>query len=278
MRTPPPDATAALPHGLPMFDPVQLLGLFVLALVAGIIDAMAGGGGLLTLPGLLATGISPISALATNKVQAIFSVGSASYHFWKSGRLPVLKLWRPALAAFAAAVAGAACVSVIDASLLKKIVPFFLIGLCGWLLLAEDFGKKRGEAKIRFSTAAITLVPLVGFYDGFFGPGTGTFYAFGLVGLVGFALDQATIQAKLYNFMSNLGALIFFLIKGHIVWSFAFVMACGMVAGGSIGARLVLKHGTGLIKPLLIVTSLAMSLRLLWQNGTLAHLWQAVAG
>lgn len=261
-----------------MFDPLQLLGLFVLALVAGTIDAMAGGGGLLTVPGLMATGIPPISVLATNKMSAIFSPISAVYHFWKSGRLPVLKLWRPALFSMLAAMAGAASISLIDTNILKQMVPFFLIGLCGWLLISEDLGKTPGTPKLSLSTAAITLVPLVGFYDGFFGPGTGTFFALGLVGLAGLALDQATMQAKLYNLMSNLGALIFFLVQGHIVWPFAIVMASGMVTGGAIGARLVLKHGTGLIKPLLIVTSLAMSLRLLWQNGVLPSLWHALAG
>jgi uncharacterized membrane protein YfcA len=260
-----------------MYDPLQLLGLFVLALVAGTIDAMAGGGGLLTIPGLMATGLPPVTVLATNKFQAIFSSASATYHFWKSGRLPVLKLWKPALASMLAAAAGAASLTFINPGLLRDMVPFLLIGICGWLLLSDDLGKEPGAARVKFSVLAVTLVPLVGFYDGFFGPGTGTFFAMGMVALGGFALDQATMRAKLFNFMSNLGALIFFLFTGHIVWIIAIVMACGMVTGGAIGARLVLKHGTGLIKPLLIVTSLAMSVRLLWQNGTLAA-WASAFG
>lgn len=252
-----------------MVDPLELAGLFVLALVAGTIDAMAGGGGLLTVPGLLATGLPPISALATNKVQAIFSSLSATVHFWRAGKLHLRLLWRPALLSMLGAACGAACLSLIDPSILKQIVPFLLVGICGWLLLSEDFGKEQRAPRLSFSTVAVTLVPLVAAYDGFFGPGTGTFFALGLVALAGLSLDQATVQAKLYNLMSNFGALIFFLVKGHIVWPIALVMACGMVAGGQIGARLVLKHGTGLIKPLLIVMSLAMSARLLWQNGTL---------
>ena len=261
-----------------MFDPAQLLGLFVLALIAGTIDAMAGGGGLLTVPGLMATGIPPVSALATNKFQAIFSPISASYHFWRAGRLDLAKLWRPALLSAGAAALGAAGLSHIDPNTLKQMVPFLLMGICGWMLLSEDFGKAPGEARLSHAAAGLTLVPLVGFYDGFFGPGTGTFFALGLVGLTGLTLDQATVEAKLFNLMSNLGALLFFLVKGHIVWSFAIVMASGMVTGGAIGARLVIRHGTGLIKPLLIATSLIMSLRLLWQNGTLAHWGALLAG
>jgi len=252
----------------------MLLSLFVLALVAGTIDAMAGGGGLLTIPGLMATGISPIAALATNKMQAIFSPLSATYHFWRSGRLEIRALWKPALLAMLGAASGAACLTFVDPGLLKRLVPFLLIAICGWLLLSEDLGRKPRPARLSMALVLASLVPLVGFYDGFFGPGTGTFFALGLVGLAGMTLDAATMQAKLYNLMSNLGALIFFLFTGHIVWLYAVVMACGMVAGGSLGARLVLKHGTGLIKPLLIVTSLAMSTKLMWQNGTLTQLWK----
>lgn len=258
-----------------MADPWQLFGLFVLALVAGTIDAMAGGGGLLTVPGLMATGIPPVSALATNKFQAIFSSLSATVHFWREGRIDLKALWRPAVMSMLGAACGAACVSFIDPSLLKSLVPFLLIGVCGWLMLSQDFGRKPGKPHLSFFVASFSFVPLIGFYDGFFGPGTGTFFALGMVALLGMGLDQATMHAKLYNLMSNAGALAFFLVKGHIVWSYGIVMACGMVAGGSLGARLVIKHGTGLIRPLLIVTSLAMSLRLLWQNGTLAQLWAA---
>lgn len=256
-----------------MADPLHLAGLFVLALVAGTIDAMAGGGGLLTVPGLMATGIPPISALATNKFQAIFSSASATVHFWRSGRLDLRACWRPAVMSMLGAIAGAASLTLIDPGTLRALVPFFLIGVCGWLLLSEDFGREPGPARLSFLVTAVTFVPLIGAYDGFFGPGTGTFFALGLVALLGIGLDQATMQAKLYNFASNLGALAFFLINGKIVWPFAIVMACGMVTGGSIGAHLVLRHGTGLIKPLLIVTSLAMSARLLWQQGIPQQLW-----
>jgi len=261
-----------------MADPWHLFGLFVLALVAGTIDAMAGGGGLLTVPGLMATGIPPVSALATNKVQAIFSPLSATVHFWRLGRIKLTALWRPAMMSALGAACGAACVSFVDPALLKALVPFLLIGVCGWMLLSHDFGRTPGKQRLPFFAVAFVYVPLIGFYDGFFGPGTGTFFALGMVALVGVSLDQATIEAKLYNLMSNFGALIFFLVKGHIVWPYAIVMACGMVTGGSLGARLVIKHGTGLIRPLLITTSLAMSVRLLWQNGTLAQIWAMMAG
>jgi uncharacterized protein len=248
------------------FDLVQLSGLFALAFVAGTIDAMAGGGGLLTLPGLMATGIPPVSALATNKFQAIFSSLSATLHFWRCGRLNPAALWRPALLSMLGAGFGAAAVTFVDPGVLKVLVPFLLIGVCAWLVVSPRLGKSEGKALISFAATGFTLVPLVGFYDGFCGPGTGTFFAMGLVALLGLTLDQATMQAKLYNFMSNLGALLFFLVAGHIYWRAGIVMAVGMTLGGTAGAKLVLRHGTGLIKPLLIAVSLAMSLRLLWQQ------------
>jgi uncharacterized membrane protein YfcA len=216
-----------------MTDPVTLLGLFVLALIAGTIDAMAGGGGLITIPGLMATGLPPISVLATNKMSAIFSPLSAAYHFWKAGRLNIASLWKPALLSGLGAACGAASLTFIDPGLLKQLVPFFLIAICGWLLLSEDLGKTAGPVRVPFAVLAVSLVPAIGFYDGFFGPGTGTFFAMSLVGLAGYALDQATVEAKLYNFMSNFGALTFFLFTGHIVWIVAAVMAAGMIAGGS---------------------------------------------
>lgn len=261
---------------MPSFDPLFLSGLFAIALVAGTIDAVAGGGGLLTVPALMATGIPPVSALATNKAQAIFSSFGATLHFLRRGRLDLRTLRRPAILSCIAAAAGAACVSFIDPQVLRMLVPFLLIGVCAWMILRPKLSEG-ARPRLSLAVTGISLVPLVAFYDGFFGPGTGTFFALGLVGLAGLRLEEATIQAKLYNFMSNLGALVFFLLAGHIVWTYAAVMAAGMLIGGQLGARLVLRHGAGLIRPLLIVTSLAMSLRLLWQNGMLQRLWSAIA-
>ena len=258
-------------------DPLYLSGLFAIALVAGTIDAVAGGGGLITLPALMATGIPPLSALATNKLQAIFSVFSATLHFWRKGRLDLRALRRPAFASFLGAAAGAASVSFINPGALKLLVPLLLIAICVWLALHPRIGQST-RPHLSPAAAGVTLVPLVGFYDGFLGPGTGTFFALGLAGLAGLALDDATIEAKLFNFMSNFGALVFFLAAGRIAWLYGLVMAAGMMAGGQIGAQLVLRHGAGLIRPLLIVTSLAMSLRLLWQQGMVQQLWRALAG
>jgi uncharacterized membrane protein YfcA len=110
---------------------------------------------------------------------------------------------------------------------------------------------------------------LIGFYDGLFGPGTGAFYAFGAAAILGVGLDEATIRAKIYNFGSNCGGLYLLSAEGHTAWAYGAVMAAGTFIGGMIGARLILRHGVRLVKPLVVAMSLAMSFKLLWHQGTI---------
>ncbi len=249
----------------------SLAWLFVLALVAGIIDAMAGGGGLLTVPGLMATGLDPVSVLATNKLQGTFGSLSATLHFWRKGKISLRAHFWSALAAFLGSVAGAASLAFIDPSLLKLWVPYLLIAVAIWVLFSPKLGDIPRKSRISLTCCALSFTPLIGYYDGFFGPGTGTFFALGLVSLLGVTLEEATLRAKLYNFASNLGALLFFLFSGHIHWLYGGVMLLGMLIGGNIGARLILRQGTKLIKPVLVTMSIAMSIKLLWQQGLFSN-------
>ena len=252
---------------------VTLGWLFLVALVAGIIDAMAGGGGLLTLPSLLAVGLDPVSALATNKSQGIFSSLSAAVHFWRKGKLTLRDHALPAGAAFAGGLIGAISISLADPHFLKILVPFLLIAIALWVLLSPQLGHVDRKGRLSFAACSLSLIPVVGFYDGFLGPGTGTFYALGLVSLLGLTLHEATLRAKLYNFASNLGGLSFFFFSGHIVWTYGLTMITGTIIGGTIGARMIIQHGTKLIKPMLVIMSLAMSVKLLWQQGILQKLF-----
>jgi uncharacterized membrane protein YfcA len=256
---------------------LTLGGLFLLAVVAGTIDAMAGGGGLLTVPGLMATGIEPVSVFATNKLQGTFSSLSAMIHFWRKGQIKLRDHLWPASAAFMGSVAGAVCVSYSNPQFLKSFVPFLLIAIALWVLLSPKLGQVERKSRISPLTSYLTLIPVVGFYDGYFGPGAGTFYAFGLVSLMGLTLHEATMRAKIYNLGSNLGALMFFLFTGHIHWLYGAVMIVGMFIGGNMGARLILKHGTNLIKPVLVAVSLTMSAKLLWQQNIIQS-WFGLSG
>jgi len=254
------------------FSYLTLLWLFLTALVAGIVDAMAGGGGLLTLPALLAVGLDPISALATNKFQGIFSPLSATLHFWRKDKLKLRDHALPALGAFVGSILGATCISLADPHFLKLLVPFLLVAIAIWVLFSPQLGQVERKARISFALCSLTFTPIIGFYDGFFGPGTGTFLAFGLVSLLGLTLHEATLRTKIYNLASNAGALLFFLFSGHVVWILGITMVIGMTVGGNIGARLILRHGTNLIKPVLVVISLAMSAKLLWQQNIIQNL------
>lgn len=247
-------------------EPATLAWLFLLALVAGTIDAMAGGGGLLTVPGLMATGINPISVLATNKLQGTFGALSATLHFRRKGKIRLRDHRWPALASFMGAMAGSASLAYIDPEYLRQIIPFLLIAVALWVLFSPQLGEYSRKARISLALCTLTFIPLIGYYDGFFGPGTGTFFAVGLVSLLGVTLNEATLRAKIYNLSSNLGALSFFLFSGNINWHYGLTMLCGMYIGGNLGARLILKHGTRLIKPVLVIMSLAMSIKLLWQQ------------
>jgi uncharacterized protein len=245
-------------------DLLHLVLLFFLAVAAATIDAMAGGGGLLTVPGLLATGLDPVTALGTNKFQGTFGALSSTYRFWRSGKLDLKKYLSSSLFAFAGGLAGAATVMVVKPDTLKSIIPFLLIAIACWVLFSPKLGDVPTKAKIPFITYIGFFIPFIGFYDGFLGPGAGSFYALSAVALLGLKLDEATARAKLYNFMSNLAPLLFFLAQGKIFWLFGGVMAVGNLIGGQIGARLVIRHGTGVIRPLLVVISFAMSAKLLW--------------
>jgi uncharacterized membrane protein YfcA len=257
-------------------SPELLVLLFALAVFAGLIDTMAGGGGLLVVPGLMAAGLDPISAFATNKLQAIFGTASATVQFWRRGRVRLKDHLFPAGVAFLSAVCGAATLSYLEPRLLSAIVPFILISVALLLLLKPSLGEIARTARMSRLAGAFTLIPLIGFYDGFFGPGTGTFFALGAVAVLGDRLEEATIHAKIYNFMSNLGGLLFFIGSGRPAWVYGAVMAAGTLIGGNLGARLILKHGVGVIKPLIVAVSLALSTRLLWQQGTIQDVSKAV--
>jgi len=237
--------------------------LFTLALVAGLIDAIAGGGGLITVPALLWVGLPPVAALATNKAQAVWGSFAATAHFARQGTLDLRRAAFTVVCTFIGSALGALLVQHLGSDLLARLVPLLLIGFALYFLFSPRISDLDSRQRISLPIFALTLGFGVGFYDGFFGPGTGTFFAMGFVALLGFGMRRATAHAKLLNFTSNLAALLFFLLGGHVVWSLALIMAGGQLAGGWLGAHLVIRHGTRLVKPVLVFASLAISLKLL---------------
>jgi uncharacterized membrane protein YfcA len=246
--------------------------LFILALSAGVIDTMAGGGGLIVVPGLMMAGLDPVSALATNKLQAIFGTCSAAVCFWRKGKARIRDLILPVAIAFVCAFCGAISLSYLDPAFLKYAASILLMAVALLILFKPELGDVPRKRRLSFIGGSLTVIPLIGFYDGFFGPGTGAFFAMGGVMFLGLAMDEATIRAKFYNLASNLGGLVFLSLAGHTSWFYGAIMAVGAIIGGNLGARLILTHGTRLIRLVLVCVSLAISIKLLWHHGLLQNL------
>jgi uncharacterized membrane protein YfcA len=256
-----------MPISPEIFTPELLLLLAGVAGIAGFIDAIAGGGGLLVLPVLLWAGLTPAQALATNKLQAVFGSFSATVRFIRQGSIDLRAMFRAIIFAFVGAACGTICIQLIHTDALEKLIPILLISFALYFLFSPRVGDKDAKPRISLGLFSFTIAFIIGFYDGFFGPGTGSFFAMAFVMLLGYNLIKATAHAKLLNFTSNLAALIFFILGGQVIWKVGLVMAVGQLVGGYIGAHMVLRHGTALIRPLLVIISLAITLKLLMFNG-----------
>jgi uncharacterized membrane protein YfcA len=231
--------------------------LFAVGTLAGLIDAIAGGGGLITVPALLWSGLDPVSALATNKAQGVFGSGAATANFARQGAIDLRQAWPAVACAFIGAGGGAAAVQYLGGDTLARIVPLLLIAFALYFLFSPRVSDLDSRQRLGEGAFALLVGTGVGFYDGFFGPGTGTFFAMGYVGLLGYNLRRATAHTKLLNFASNLAALAFFIAGAHVAWALALPMAAGQFIGAWAGSHLVLRHGTRLIRPLLVLAALA---------------------
>ena len=242
---------------------IELLGLlFLTGLLAGTLDSIAGGGGLIAFPVLLGTGISPVQALATNKLQGSFGTTTAALHFLRHGEIDRHGLLFAMLCTFIGAALGTVAVSHIDSRVLMTFIPVLLIANAIYFLISPRVGDVERHRRISLGAFSLIIGTGLGFYDGFFGPGTGAFFALAFVSLLGFSMKKATAHSKVLNMTSNLAALLFFILGGHVVWSIGLVMAAGQVAGATVGAHLVIRRGTALIRPLLVIVSIALTVKL----------------
>ena len=240
--------------------------LFFIAMLAGFIDSIAGGGGLLTVPALLAVGLPPSSALATNKLQSTGGSFSASLYFIRE-RMVDLKQQKFAITfAFIGSALGTLSVMHIQADFLKLLLPILTISVGLYFLLSPTIGENDRKSRLTIIQFALLPALAIGFYDGFFGPGAGSFYAVAYITLAGFNLTKATAHTKVLNFTSNLAGLIFFIVGGEVVWSIGLVMLVGQFIGARLGAKMVIAKGRKLIRPMLITVSTIMSIKLIYEN------------
>ncbi|WP_149588686.1 TSUP family transporter [Tabrizicola flagellatus] len=250
-----------------MFEIATHLALLLIlaAFCAGFVDSIAGGGGLISVPALLLAGASPVEALATNKLQGTFGAATATVAYARAGHVrPQGQLWMAAVSALAGA-AGALMAHMIPTEVLRLVMPVVLIGVAAFFALKPGLSDDARAERMKPAVFAVTAVPLIAAYDGFFGPGTGSFFMMGFVLLAGFGVLKATAHTKMLNFASNLGSLAVFVFSGATWWAVGLAMAAAQVAGATLGARLAMRVGARLIRPLLVATSTGMALRLLWQ-------------
>ena len=240
-----------------------LVFLFAVAGIAGFIDAIAGGGGLITLPALLWAGLPPVQALATNKLQGSFGTLSASLHFIFNGKLLHKNLFPLIVATFLGALSGTLMVQMLPDDLMRKTVPLLLILFAVYFLFSPRISDEDANQRFPFHWFALALCLPIGFYDGFFGPGTGSFFVMAIVSLLGYNLTRATGITKILNLTSNLTALLFFALGGHVVWELGLVLGIAQASGAWLGAKAAIRHGAAIIRPLLVIISIAVSLKLL---------------
>lgn len=241
---------------------MEMFVVSLASLLAGFIDAIVGGGGLVLTPALFATFPSapPATLLGTNKGAAIWGTAMATYQYNRRVQLPWRAMLPAAAACFMAALGGAWLVTEVSPDYLRKALPFMLVLVLGYTLAKKELGRHHtprfaGQHEI---AVACAIAVVIGFYDGFFGPGTGSFLVFLLVRLLGYDFLNASAGAKLLNTASNAAALLLFTAKGHVWWHLVVVMAVANLAGSLAGTHLALKHGTGFVRKVFIVVVVAL--------------------
>lgn len=246
------------------FPPETLLLFALVGLVAGAVDAIAGGGGLVTVPTLILGGLDPISAIATNKLQGTVGTAAATARFARAGALDLRSRETGGLAAaaFIGAIVGAGLVSVAPVEAMRALLPALLVAVALYFAFGPRLGDVDRRARLTPAAFAAGVALPVGVYDGVFGPGAGSFYMIGLVALLGLGAARAVARTKLLNLASNLAGLIVFVIAGHVVWSAGLAMSLGTLIGAQVGAGLALRHGVAVVRPLVIVVALLLAFRL----------------
>jgi uncharacterized membrane protein YfcA len=243
-------------------SPLATAILAGVGLLAGFVDAIAGGGALLTLPALLLAGFDPVSALATNKLQSSFGSGSATFAFARRRLIDFRGSLGLVAATFAGACLGVLAVSVAPLALLSAVLPVLMVVMAVYFAFTPRLSDR--DAKARLSLPAFAgVAAAIGFYDGIFGPGTGSFFILAFVLLLGYGMVRAAAHTKLLNFTSNIAALILFGLSGHIVWVIGLAMGVGQFLGAQAGSHLAIRHGARLIRPVLVVVCCAMAVRLM---------------
>ncbi|MFT3779068.1 MAG: TSUP family transporter [Ottowia sp.] len=244
---------------------MELVIVSLASLLAGLVDAIVGGGGLILVPALFATypTAAPATLFGTNKSASVWGTGIATLQYARRVRLRWPVMLPAALAALLGSFVGAWVVTLIDPGFLRRLLPFILLAVLLYTLGKKELGRTHAPHldPRRETLLACAIGAVIGWYDGFFGPGTGSFFIFLFVRLLGYDFLNASAAAKLLNVATNVAAIALFAAKGHVWWHVGLVMAAANVAGSLVGTRLALKHGAGFVRGVFIVVVGALILK-----------------
>ncbi|PAF21185.1 hypothetical protein CHH49_12220 [Terribacillus saccharophilus] len=235
-------------------DTILLIILF--GFLAAFIDSVVGGGGLITIPALLFAGLNPAAAVATNKLAGTLGSFTSTLMFYRSGNLDLKSVMKFFPLSFIGSLLGAWTVHVIDPALFKPLMLIMLIAVAIYTIIKKDWGSVSTYERLTPKRLLIfaAVLTLIGFYDGFLGPGTGSFLMFAFL-FIGFDFLRAAGSAKLLNFGSNVSALILFMILGQVHYAIGLIMGISGIFGSIVGSRFAIKRGSGYVRILFIVVT-----------------------
>lgn len=252
------------------FEASQLLLLALASVFAGLTDSLVGGGGLIQLPSLFSAlpQALPATLFGTNKIASVFGTGNAAWRYSRQVRMPWATTLPAALAAFALSYLGALSVAWLPRELLRPLILVLLIGAAAYTFWHKDFGalhQPQHSGRQEF-VYALLVGGAIGFYDGFFGPGTGSFLIFLFVRFFGFDFLHASAAAKIVNVATNLAAIAYFVPNGYWIPPLAVTMAAANVFGSFLGTHLALRHGSGFVRYVFLLVVGALILKFAWDT------------
>jgi uncharacterized protein len=240
--------------------------LFLAGLGAGFIDSIAGGGGLISVPALMAAGLPPQMALGTNKMQSVWGTLLAVTRYSKAGLVNWREMRLVIAVTFGFSLLGTWAVTQVSNEWLRVVVPWLLLGIAVYALVSPSLGSKPAKARLTPAVFAWFGGSVLGFYDGFFGPGTGSFWTLGCVSLLGLELTKATGYTKMVNLMSNMASVLVFVAAGSVVYAVAAVMVAGQLIGARLGSGMVIRHGAPFVRVVFLTVVFALVVKLLWDQ------------
>lgn len=249
-----------------LITPEITIILFTAGLVAGFVDSIAGGGGLITLPVLLTVGLPPGLALGTNKLQGSFGTLSSSYNYIKKGEVKLKECISGIIYTFLSAAAGSWTVQMMDPGFIKHVIPFLLLFVLLYTFFSPQLGYGDRRPRMGSNNFFLLFGLGLGFYDGFFGPGTGSFWTAAFCIILGFNMTKAAGYTRIMNFTSNIVALSMFVMGNNVLYKVGIIMGIGQMLGARIGSNLAIKKGARLIRPIFLSVVLLTVARLIYIN------------